>query len=91
MPLEWRGQGRGFTVSVVESILNIAEIKAKYPSLWILLEDIQTGENHDVLAGRPVAASQDKLELFRILGERKPRFSTIVYGGEWRPKMEYVM
>jgi hypothetical protein len=58
--------------------LSIAEIKAKYPSEWILVENPETDEALDVHGGIVLWHSPDRDEVYRKAVELRPKRSAIL-------------
>ena len=58
--------------------LSIAEIEAKYPSEWILVEDPKTDEVLDVQGGKVLWHSPDRDEVYRKAVELRPKRSAIL-------------
>ena len=59
----------------------LAEIQARFPSGWVLLEDPETSEMLEVRSGKVLWHSKDRDEVYRKALELRPRHSAIVYPG----------
>lgn len=42
----------------MEAVMNIADIESRFDSEWVLVEDPQTNESHEVLRGKVVYHSK---------------------------------
>ncbi len=65
----------------MDTVMTIAEIKAQYCSEWVLVEDPQTDEALDVQAGKVVAHSKDRDEVYRQAAKSPPKRFAILYTG----------
>jgi hypothetical protein len=65
----------------VDEFLTIAEIEARFPSEWVFVEDPQTDESLQVLAGRVRCHSKDRDEVYRKALELRPKRSAMLYTG----------
>jgi hypothetical protein len=52
---------------VVEPYLTMAEIEAKYPNLWVLIDKPETTRYQEVLGGYLVMHSTDRQEFMRLV------------------------
>jgi hypothetical protein len=76
--------------TVVDEILTMAEIEARFPSEWVLLDEPQTNEAA-ILGGRVVYHHPDRDAFDRkVAGIRLKRFA-VVYTGKKPADMEYVL
>ncbi len=65
----------------VDEILTIEEIKAQFPSEWVLIGDPQTDESPRLLAGRVLFHSPNRDEIYRKAVElRLPHFAVRYLG-----------
>ncbi len=62
-------------------ILTIDEIKQRYDSEWILLEDPETTPSLDVRSGIVLWHSKDRDEVYRKAIELRPAHSAFLYTG----------
>ena len=62
----------------MSEVLTIAEIEAKYPSEWILVEDPTTNDALEVQSGRVLWHSADRDEVYRKALELRPKDSAIL-------------
>lgn len=72
----------------MEQILNISEIKNRFPNEWVLLGNPVMDESKiDVLSGIPLFHSKDKKEVCYIGRDKTPNFDkiTLIYTGTFRP------
>ncbi len=68
--------------------LTLAEIKAGFPSEWILIEDTETNESNELVGGRVLYHSPDRDEMYGQLWDLRPRrFATYFTG----PPTEHVV
>jgi len=75
----------------MNEVLTVAEIKAKYDSEWVLIEDPQTNEALEVQSGRVLYHSKDRDEFDRkALGFHPKRFA-VLYTGQPREGMEFAL
>lgn len=65
----------------MSELLTIAEIRTRYASEWILLEDPETGPHLEVVGGRLLFHSKDRDEVYRQALKRRPRHSAVLYTG----------
>jgi len=63
-------------------VLTLEEIKTRYPSEWVLVEDPELDEHHQVVRGKVLFHDRDRLEVDRAALERRPKSSAFVYTGE---------
>jgi hypothetical protein len=65
----------------VDNLLNIEEIKDRFPSEWVLIGDPQTDERSQLLAGRVLFHSPSRDEVYRKAVElRLPYFAVRYFG-----------
>ena len=65
----------------MNEVLSVADIKARYESEWVLLEDPQLNEQLDVLSGRVLCHSKDRDEVYQKAVELRPKHSAVLYTG----------
>ena len=65
----------------MSKILSLADIKARYESEWVLVEDPQLNEQLEVLAGRVLCHSKDRDEVYQKALELRPKHSATLYTG----------
>jgi hypothetical protein len=65
----------------MNEVLTMDEIKARYPSEHVLLEDPQTNEHMQVVGGRVLWHSKDLDEVYRKGIELRPKHSAFVFTG----------
>lgn len=72
-------------------MMSMEEIKRRYDSEWVLIEDPQTTEALDVIGGKVLFHSRDREELRKKAMELQPEFSAVLFMGELLdPNMEYI-
>lgn len=62
-------------------VLTVSEINARFADEWVLLEDPQTNEVSEVLAGKVLHHSKDRDEVYRKAIALRPARSAILYTG----------
>jgi len=62
-------------------VMPLAEIRARFRSEWILLEDPETTEFLEVKSGTVLWHSKDRDEVYRKARELRPKHSAILYTG----------
>jgi hypothetical protein len=62
-------------------LLTVAEMDAAYESEWILIDDPVTDESQNVQAGRVLAHSKDRDEVYRAAAALRPARFAILYTG----------
>jgi hypothetical protein len=72
----------------MNEVLTIDEIRARYPSEHVLLEDPQTNEHQQVVGGRVLWHGKDREEVYHKAVELRPRHSAFVFTG---PTPEHVV
>ena len=75
----------------MKEVLTLDEIKARYPSEHVLLEDPQTNADHEVLGGRVLWHSTDQTEVYRKGIEMRPRRFAFVFTGELPDDIVYIL
>ena len=61
--------------------LSFADIKARYESEWVLVEDPELNDQLEVLSGRVLSHSKDRDEVYQKAVELRPKHSAILYTG----------
>ena len=72
----------------MEQLINIADIKLRYPNEWVLLGNPVMDESKiEVLEGIPLFHSKDKKEVCYIGRNKTENFDkiTLIYTGTYRP------
>ncbi len=59
----------------------MAEIKTRFDSEWVLLEDPESTETLEVTGGKVLCHSKDRDEVYRQARESKAKHMAIVYTG----------
>lgn len=66
----------------MEEVLTIEEIKRKFQSEWVLVEDPETNDSLEVQSGRVRFHSTDRDEVYRRVASLRPRRFAVLYTGE---------
>lgn len=72
-------------------IITIEQMRARYPSQWVLVGDPRTNELHEVLAGRVLWHSTNRSEIDSKDREFQPPVAAVIYLGGWPEGMECVL
>jgi hypothetical protein len=75
----------------MEEVMTIKEIKARFRSEWVLVEDPQTTESLEVTAGKVLWHSKDRDEVYRKARELRPKHSAILFTGKLPPDSAIVL
>lgn len=75
----------------MSDVLTIEEIKTRFASEWVLLEDPETSESLEVTRGTVLWHSKDRDEVYRKARELRPRHSAIVFAGSIPDEMVVVL
>lgn len=62
--------------------MSIDEIEAAFQSEWVLVEDYDTDEHHEVVRGKVLHHSKDRDEVYRKAAALKPHRFAMIYTGE---------
>ena len=65
----------------MSEVLTIEEIKSRYDSEWILVENPKLDEHLNVLSGRVLSHSKDRDEVYQKAVELRPKHSAVLYTG----------
>ena len=65
----------------MSEVLSLADIKARYESEWVLVEDPQLNQQLEVLGGRVLCHSKDRDEVYQKAVELRPKHSAVLYTG----------
>ncbi len=71
--------------------LTMEEIEKKYDGEWVLIEDVETNEQMEILRGKVTYHGKDKNELHRRAKKSESSFITTRYFGKPDPKMEFFL
>lgn len=66
----------------MSDILTIAEIRSRYDSEWVLLEDPVTDAALEVEKGKVICHSKDRDEVYRKAVELRPNRFAMLYTGK---------
>lgn len=72
-------------------ILNVDQIKARYPSEWVLIGDPEETDTLEVMGGRVLFHSASAEELYRKAAELRPGKFATLYTGDTPADMEYAL
>ncbi len=75
----------------MNEVLTVAEIKSKYDSEWVLIEDPQTNEALEVQSGKVLYHSKDRDEFDRSVLEFHPKRFAVLYTGKPPKGMEFAL
>jgi hypothetical protein len=75
----------------MNEVLTIDEIKTRFPSEHVLVEDPQLDEHLEVLAGRVLWHSEDLEEVYRKGIELRPKHSAFVYTGTYPDNIVFAL
>jgi hypothetical protein len=75
----------------MNDVFTIEEIKSRFASAWVLLEDPQTSESLEVIRGKVLWHSKDRDEVYRKARELRPRHSAIAFAGSIPDEMAVVV
>ena len=62
-------------------LMTTAEIKQKYCSEWVLVEDPEFDEQMELIRGKVIFHSEDRQEVYRRDQELRPRSAAYFYTG----------
>jgi hypothetical protein len=62
--------------------MTIEEIRSRFDSEWVLIEDPKTDEELNILGGRVLHHSKDRDEVYRRAVALRPKRSALIYTGE---------
>lgn len=65
----------------MSEVMSLAEIRARFESEWVLLENPETTETLEVKSGKVLWHSKDRDEVYRKARELRPKHSAILYTG----------
>ncbi len=65
----------------MNDVLTIAEIKSRFESEWVLIEDPHTNEALEVQSGKVHCHSRDRDEVYRKAVELRPKRFAMLYTG----------
>ena len=66
----------------MNEVLPIEEIRSRFDSEWVLIEEPETDEHLNVIRGRVLHHSKDRDEVYRKAVSLRPRRSAVIYTGE---------
>ncbi len=72
-------------------VLEIDQIKTRYDSEWILLEDPETDETLHVRRGKILWHSKNRDEVYQKALELRPKHSAFLYTGEFPDDEGFVL
>jgi len=65
----------------MESVMTVAEIKSRFKSEWVLIEDPEMSANLEVQGGKVLYHSKDRDEVYRKTVELRPKRFAMLYTG----------
>ncbi len=68
--------------SGVTEILTLAQIEARFPDEWVLIENPELDEDLEIVQGRVIAHSPDRATVDSQALRLRPRFSAYHFTGE---------
>ncbi len=66
----------------MNQVMTIEDIKSQFESEWVVIEDPQTNDVHEILGGKVLHHSKDRDEVYRKAVSLRPKRSAMVYTGE---------
>ena len=75
----------------MNEVLTVAEIKSRYDSEWVLIEDPQTNEALEVQSGKVLYHSKDRDEFDRKALAFHPKRFAVLYTGTPPEGMEFAL
>jgi hypothetical protein len=73
----------------MSEILTMEEIEKKYDGEWVLIEDVESNEQLEILRGKVTYHGKDKNELHRMAMKSKTKHFASLFIGKTDPKMEF--
>jgi len=74
-----------------DEILTKAEIEARYPSEWVLIDEPQLDEHEEVLRGKVLFHSPNRDEMYQKAVELRPKSFASLFTGEWPEDTEFIL
>lgn len=75
----------------MDNIMTVEDMRARFESEWVLVENPQTNDALEVLKGKILHHSKDRDEVYRKAIALRPKRSAIVYTGEIPEDMEVAL
>ena len=75
----------------MDASLSVVEIRDKFVGEWVLIEDPQTNDAHEILRGRVICHSKDRAVVDREMLAKRPRHFAVLYLGTIPPDMAIVL
>lgn len=75
----------------MNEVLSMSALESKFPAEWVLLEDIQINEAHEIQAGRVICHSKDREEVDRSAVALKPKWFAVLFAGSPSEGMEFLL
>lgn len=66
----------------MDQVLNISEIRSRFASEWVLVENPQSDDDLEVRSGTVLWHSRDRDEVYRKAVELRPGRFAVLYTGE---------
>ncbi|MBI3946961.1 MAG: hypothetical protein HY321_13640 [Armatimonadetes bacterium] len=75
----------------MDEVLTLAEIEARYPSEWVLMENPELDRHLEVVRGKVIAHSNDRKEFERQALALRPWSSASLHTGPFPEDMEFLL
>lgn len=75
----------------MSEILTMEEIENKYDGEWVLIEDVESNEQLEIIRGKITYHGKDKNELHRRAMKSKSKHLASLFIGKPDPKMEFLL
>ncbi len=75
----------------MQEVLTMTEIKQLYPSEWVLIEELETDKELNIKSGKVTYHSGNKQEVWLRARERKPKYFSVFYTGEFPTNINYLL
>jgi len=70
----------------MDEILTREEIEKRYPNEWVMIEDPEVDEHNEVVQGKVIAHSPDRLTAYQVLSKSKDRSCASLFTGPPAPE-----
>ena len=75
----------------MNALLSLDDIKSRFESEWVLVDDPETDESLEVVRGRVVFHSKDRDEVYRKAIQLKPKRFAMLFTGTLPQDIEVVL
>ena len=72
-------------------VLSRAEIESRFADEWVLIEDPQTNQAHEVQGGKVLCHSKDRDEVYRQAVALRPKHFAVLFLGTMPPNTAIVL